>query len=255
MTELRYLIIEDEKPAAERLHNMLTTLLPHSQLQAVLPSVEESIKWLKARPLAFDLLFVDVELADGLSFDIFESCPVHQPVIFTTAYDQYALQAFQVNSIDYLLKPIKLEKLQQALDKLQLRHPSAAIDYQQLAEAIRKQEHTYQERILVRTGDSLQALPLQEAAYFYTQDKVVFMRMRNGRTYPIDPHLDQLENMLNPHKFFRINRQYIINLQAIEQMCAWSKSRIKLMLQPLPPTETVVSSYRTAEFKEWLEQA
>ncbi len=271
MPDLRFVLIEDEAAAASRLRKMVQELRSNAQCVHTVDTVEEALEWLPANAAQYDLLFMDVQLADGISFEIFEEIKVEKPVIFTTAYDGYALQAFRVNGLDYLLKPVKVEELEQALakcERLQAATPPA-IDYTRLAAALRQpfQEQpqpvsqpaliesgkTYQKRLLVKIGETLKALEIAEAAYFYAQDKVIFMRHQNGRDYPLDHNLDQLEALLDPLQFFRINRQYIINIKAIQSMHAWSKSRIKLLLSPPAPAETVVSSYRTGEFKAWLE--
>lgn len=260
MADFRFVLLEDEPAAANRLRKMVQELHPEAQHVHTLDTVEEALDWLPQHAAAYDLLFMDVQLADGISFEIFSEIRVEKPIIFTTAYDQFALQAFRVNSLDYLLKPVKGEELQQALRKFSRQQTPAApvLDYSKLAEALRQPlqqqaEKSYQKRLLVKIGDTLKALDVKEAAYFYAHEKVIFMRQHSGREYPMDHNLDQLEALLDPRQFFRINRQYIINIDAIQSMHAWSKSRIKLLLQPPAPGETVVSTYRTGEFKEWLE--
>lgn len=254
MADFRFVIIEDEAAAAARLRKLVLELRPAAEHLHTLDTVEAAVEWLEENPEAYDLLLMDVQLADGISFEIFQEVKVQQPVIFTTAYDAYALQAFRVNGLDYLLKPIKSEELKQALERFdKLRKSSPALDYHKLAEMLRPSEKSYQKRLLVKIGETFKALDVQEAAYFYAHEKVIFLRQHTGREYPLDHNLDQLEALLDPAQFFRINRQYIINIKAIQSMHAWSKSRLKLVLQPEPPGETVVSTYRTGDFKAWLE--
>lgn len=254
MADFRFVLVEDEAAAANRLRKQVMELRPQAEHLHTLDTVEAAVVWLSANPAAYDLLFMDVQLADGISFEIFEEVKIQKPVIFTTAYDAYALQAFRVNGLDYLLKPVKSEELQQALERFDaLQKAAPALDYSKLAEALRQPQKSYQKRLLVKIGESLKALDVEEAAYFYAHEKVIFLRQHNGREYPLDHNLDQLEALLDPRQFFRINRQYIVNIQAIQSMHAWSKSRIKLLLEPAAPTETVVSTYRTSDFKAWLE--
>lgn len=261
MPDLRFVLVEDEAAAASRLRKMVLELRPAATHVHTLETVEEAIDWLPAHTPNYDLVFMDVQLADGISFEIFKEIEMQKPVIFTTAYDSYALQAFRVNGIDYLLKPVKGEELQQALQKwekyqhkpAQDQEAAPALDYSKLAELLRQPQFSYQKRLLVKFGDTLKAIDVLEAAYFFAQDKVILMRLHSGREYPLDQNLDQLEQLLDPRQFFRINRQYIVNIGAIQSMHAWSKSRIKLLLNPAAPSETVVSTYRTGDFKAWLE--
>ena len=251
---MRILIIEDEPKAASRLNRMVTELAPDMEVIAMLDSVEGSLTWLAGNE-APDLILMDIQLADGSSFEIFDHHVVDSPVIFTTAYDEYALKAFKHNSIDYLLKPIKREELTLALNKFQRlhkQHKNSDIDYNQLANQIQIDKPSYQKRILIRYAQTLKAVEIADAAYFYIESRITFMRTFDGKNYPVDYNLDQLEGILNPALFFRINRKYIIHVKAIAEMYTWSKSRVKIILNPTNEMEALVSSERSASFKKWL---
>ncbi len=253
---MNILIIEDEAAASRRLKQMVLDLLPSANIVSILDSVERAIQWLSTEQMPA-LIFLDIHLADGLSFDIFEEVEVTVPVIFATAYDQYAIDAFKLNSIDYLLKPIKKAQLEQALIKYQKLQGSPqaqpAIDYQQLAAVIQQQTHpSYQKRIVIRYGQKLKAIEVADSAYFFIESKVTMLRTQSGQDYPIDQNLDQLACMLDPQRFFRINRKMIVSIECIAQMHAYSKSRVKLTLTPPFDGESIVSAERASRFKEWL---
>lgn len=252
---MNVLIIEDENAAARRLEKLLKEVAPEVEILQHLDSVETSVLWLEQNPQP-DLIFLDIHLADGASFDIFEHVKINCPIVFTTAYDEYALQAFKVNAVDYLLKPIKSADLQAALEKYRnLFKPAApAADYARLLETLRQQgEPNYLQRMLIRFGHSLKLVEVSDAAYFYTKNKITFLITRSGgKRYPIDYPLDKLETLLDRRSFFRINRQFIVNVAAIKEMHPYSKSRVKVDLEPPIDLETIVSTERSAEFKKWL---
>ncbi|GAB4419390.1 MAG: LytTR family DNA-binding domain-containing protein [Bacteroidia bacterium] len=248
---MNLLIIEDEAAAARRLQHMIGELAPDAQILDVLDTVEASVEWLRTYPEP-DLLLMDIYLADGSSFEIFQEVVVRAPVIFTTAYNEYALQAFKVNSIDYLLKPLKKEELDAALQKYRDLQSPQRPAYDQLLDLLPRARGGYPKRIVIRYGQHLKALEIKEAAYFYIESRVVLMRTFDGKEYPVDQNLDQLEAMLDPQEFFRINRKYIVQVKAIDQMYAYSKSRIRLILQPGNPDDAIVSTERAARFKTWL---
>ena len=252
---MNILIIEDEAPAARRLQQMVREILPTANLLATLDSVEAAITWLQ-QASSPDLILLDIHLADGLSFEIFEEVDLEVPVIFTTAYDQYAIDAFKLNSIDYLLKPIKKAKLAQALTKYQRLQGTStsppAINYQALAAMLQEAQPTYQKRIVIRYGQKLKAIEVAEAAYFFIESKVTMLRTQAQKDFPIDQTLDQLEAILDPQRFFRVNRKMIVAIGAISQMHAYSKSRVKLVLEPPFEGDCIVSSERAGRFKEWL---
>ena len=251
---MKVLLIEDEEPASNRLKKLLLAIDSSLEIVGMLVSVKSTVSWLKSNPLP-DLILMDIHLSDGSSFEIFKSFEVKCPVIFTTAFDQYALQAFKVNSIDYLLKPIKKDELAQAIEKFNnwFKHDDDhTFDYSRLLSAIEKNKSGFQKRVIIRYGENIKPIEIEDVAYFYTHDKIDYLRTKEKIDYPIDYHLDQLEEILDPKKFFRINRQFIINYVAIQKMVSFSKSRVKLHLKPECELETVVSTERSGNFKEWL---
>ncbi|MEM6320168.1 MAG: LytTR family DNA-binding domain-containing protein [Bacteroidota bacterium] len=253
---MKILIVEDEKPAAKRLTKMIQKIRPQYEIVEVLDSVESAVEWLETyrKP---DLIFMDVQLADGVSFEIFVQTDVHSPIIFTTAYDEYALQAFKVNSVDYLLKPIDPEALEIALQKFDKYHQqndqnvdNSAI--QQLLATLTKKE--YKERFLVKIGQQLTYLKVAEIAYFYSEGGLIFASQENGKRHNLDYTLDQLADVLNPDDFFRINRKIITNLKSIRKIHTYFNSRLKLELAPTTSLETIVSRDRVSDFKRWLDK-
>jgi len=250
---MRILIIEDETPAADRLKKMILDLEPNGEIINNLVSIASSVTWLKENP-APDLIFMDIHLSDGDSFQIFNELEVTSPVVFVTAYDQYALEAFKVNSIDYLLKPVKKEDLAGAIEKYKQRSGS---NMQQMMDLLKQMnivpsKKEIQKRIIIRYGDTIKMVEIMDVAYFYTEDKINFLCTKGNLRYPIDQNLDELESIVDDTIFFRINRQYIININAIDKMLAWSKSRVKVILKPACDQETIVSTERSPYFKEWL---
>lgn len=248
----KILIIEDENLAADRLESMLKKVSPDCRVLAKIGSIKESVKWLMQNTA--DLIFLDIQLSDGLSFTIFERIPVTTPVIFTTAYDQYAIKAFQLNSVAYLLKPIKSSALEESLHKLDMMQSAFGIDFNRLMDAYQGKTVEYKKRFLIRIGDKLKKIETSDLAYCYAMNKSVFCKTFNNQHLPLEQSLDTLENLLDPARFFRINRRYLVNMDAIDNMIAWSRSRIKLELKPPAEStkDTIVSIDRSADFKKWL---
>lgn len=250
--KLRALIIEDEEPAAERLKKLISQADPEIEITNVIVSIRSAVSYLKENTP--DLIFLDIHLADGESFEIFRQVSVTSPIIFTTAYDQFALQAFKLNSIDYILKPVKKEELAAALNKFKSIYPEKkeTVDYQKLADLIAGEKTEYKKRLLIRYGDLLKTIEIKDAAYFYSESKTSYVATKQGARYALDNTLDELEKILEPKEFFRINRQFIVGVDAIDKMLAVSKSRVKLTLKPPSDQETIVSTERSPEFKKWL---
>jgi two-component system response regulator LytT len=250
---MKIFIIEDEQPAGERLKKMVLDLLPDAVIPEIPVSISSAVKWLKTNP-APDLILMDIHLSDGPSFEIFNEVQVASPIIFITAYDQYALDAFKLNSIDYLLKPVKKEELQRSIEKYQKLTNFNASQISELLKQMgsNKGSKELQKRIIIRYGDTIKMVEIADVAYFYTEDKINFLCTKDNLRYPIDQNLDELENIIDPAIFFRINRQFIVNISAIDKMLAWSKSRVKIILKPSIEIETIVSTERSPHFKEWL---
>jgi DNA-binding LytR/AlgR family response regulator len=250
---MQILITEDETYAAERLERQILKLLPEARITGKTKSIKETVQWLQNNTP--DLIFMDIQLSDGISFSIFEEIPVSTPVIFTTAYDQYAIKAFEINSIAYLLKPIKASELEKAVNKYKNLTISNPSDIQKILSQL-KEPAEYKESFLIQTGDKFRQVKAEEAAYFYAMEKSVFLKTFGNKNLPTDYTLDKLEQILNPKQFFRVNRKYIVNSEAIEQMRAWSRSRIKLKLKPPAddPKDIVVSIERVHDFKAFMDR-
>lgn len=249
---MRVLIIEDEIFAAEKLEDMLHEIDPKIEVLAKPGSITESVKWLLQNNA--DLIFLDIQLSDGISFSIFEQVTVNTPVIFTTAYDQYAIRAFQVNSIAYLLKPIRSTDLKEGLNKFQSLKSAFNIDFDSLLAQLNNQKPEYKKRFLIQIGEKIRKIEVAEIAYFYVMDKGVYLKTREGKSIPVEYTLDKLDELLDPEHFFRINRKYVVSMDSIANMVAYSRGRVKLELKPKPDLDfdTIVSIDRSADFKKWL---
>lgn len=249
---INVLIVEDEESTANRHINMLAELMPDAKILAVTDSVVSTVAWLQSNPDP-DLIFMDIQLSDGSSFEIFESVKVSVPIIFLTAYESYALKAFKVNSIDYLLKPLKKAELKNALSKFhQLRNRNTEIDYGKLAALLQNSPKPLLERMMVKVGSQIKTFEVKEVAYFYIEDKIVFAMLHNGDRYPVDYSLDQLDVQIDTKLFFRINRSMIVQFCAIDKMVMYSKARIKLQLKPSTQADAISSTDRSPAFREWL---
>lgn len=252
---MKVVIIEDEAFAAMRLKKMIHDFNPDIQILAELESVAESVKWFKSNPEP-DLIFLDIHLEDDLSFAIFDQVNISSAVIFTTAFDEYAIKAFKLKSIDYLLKPIVHEELAAALKKYEQYsglHRNS-VELQSLYNLLTGSDKKYRERFSISVGTKIKIVEVMDIAYFFVLEKGVYLRTKQGHTFNIDFTLDKLEEMLNPGTFFRINRKYLVNISSIANMVTWSRSRVKLELNPKADEEfdTVVSVDRSAAFKNWL---
>lgn len=255
---MKVLIIEDEHFAADKLIQLIHEYDARIEILDQLDSVEDSVEWLSQNPSP-DLLFLDIHLADGFSFEIFEQVDVQCPIIFTTAYDQYAIQAFKTKSVDYLLKPIKLEDLQAALDKFKelFARPSSdsfAKEMHALASLIQSQQQAYKTRFLVKVGNLIKTISVTDVAYFLFEDRMTLLVTKEKRRYPLKQTLDELEGVLDPQQFTRANRQFIINIDAIHKIHPWFKGRLKLELNPLQSIDLVISTEKTKDFKAWLDR-
>ncbi len=246
------LIIEDERLAADKLEKMLTEIDPSVTVTAKLGSIKDAVKWLMQSRA--DIIFLDIQLSDGISFSIFEQVAVNTPVIFTTAYDQYAVRAFQLNSIAYLLKPVRKSDLAESLRKYQSFRAAFSIDFDALMAQLQGRDPGYRKRFLVQTGEKLRKIEIAEIAWFTVLGKGIWLKTFQGNSYPVEMSLEALEVVLDPGIFFRINRKYLVSMNSIAAMNAWSRSRIKLELRPKADNEldTVVSIDRSSAFRKWL---
>lgn len=243
----KVVIIEDEKPAARRLQRMLQK--EGLTADVFLHSVSDGRTWFAQNPPP-DLIFADIQLTDGLSFDIFEDIQVKSPIIFTTAYDQYAIKAFKLNSVDYLLKPIKQKDLQFALQKFNDSLLNT-VDMSALLSQI-LQGQNYKQRFLVQYGMHLKSIEVNDIGYFYSADKSTFLVTLNDESFLIEQSLEKLEKQLNPKNFLRINRQMILSHRPIKDIIQYSNSRLKIILKNTPPFEIIVARERVKAFKNWL---
>ena len=245
------LVIEDEKPAAENLINLLGRIDNEIKVLAILETVRESIDWLELNDPP-DLIFLDVHLADDICFKIFDSIDPVVPIIFCTAYDQYALRAFKLNSIDYLLKPIEQEELEKSLIKYKNLLSDHSLDITALVKAFGDNKPEYQKRFMVTAGERIKSVAIDRVAYFFGQDKYVYLITKNNERYLIDHTLTQLQELIDPLDFFRINRQFLISFESIVEMYAYSRGRVKVELTPPCKEDTIVSIDRSGSFKKWL---
>jgi DNA-binding LytR/AlgR family response regulator len=245
-------IIEDEAPAAQGLVRLLEQADPTLRVLGIADNVEDAAQGIAAlRP---DLIFMDIHLGDDLCFRIFDRTTVEAPVIFTTAYDQYAIQAFQANGIDYLLKPLSLEAVQQAFSKVQRMQRRFGIDPGVLRELRDLRQPAFRERFMVASGGQIRSVAVEQAAYFQSEGRYVKLVTTDNHRYIVDGTMDKIHTELDPRRFFRINRQFIVSFPAIRSMVPYSKSRVKVVLNPSTEDDTIVSVERSAEFKAWLDR-
>ncbi len=251
---MNILVVENEMPASDKLIGMLYRIDKSINILGVCESVEETINRLQDSPQP-DLIMMDIQLDDGLCFEIFETINIDIPVIFTTAYDEYTLKAFKVNSVDYLLKPVDEELLKSALAKYKKLYDDKdpfKRDFKKLLYEFRNQ---YKTRFLIRTGEKYRSIPVSDISHFAIRERNVFLTDNQGRDYGVDYSLEQLENMLDPRKFFRINRECIVHINSIATMYNYSSSRLKLTLKNEENKDGfVVSRDRVAEFKKWIDR-
>lgn len=255
---MHILIVEDESLAVDRLKKLLLQLESQGQIMAITDSVEATVEWLSSHPSP-DLILMDIELADGQCFEIFNRVQVSSPIIFTTSYDEYAIRAFKMNSIDYLLKPIKGEELKASLHKLhtfkqvmgQTSQPFLS-QIEQLIRQLSAAPQPYRNRFLVKCGSRYLSVETNEIAYFYYQDRLTFLKTWKKEEFIVDFSLDDLEQMLPPENFFRANRQYILHIRSISLIQDYFNHKLKLTIQPATRGEVLISRERASEFKTWM---
>ncbi|MGB1042574.1 MAG: LytR/AlgR family response regulator transcription factor [Tenacibaculum sp.] len=251
---MNVIIIEDEKPAARRLSRMLSAL--NIEVQTMLHSVEEAINWFQNNEHP-DLIFLDIQLSDGLSFEIFEEVEVKSAIIFTTAYDEYALKAFKLNSIDYLLKPIDEDELKVAVEKFKQNRPQKS-DVQVNIDDIRKLlinpvDRKFKKRFTIKVGQHLKIIHVDEIECFYSENKASYIHTTSNRNYLIDHSLEHWQEQLNPEHFFRVNRTFIVHINAIKDIVSYTNSRLQLKLHNYNDQEIIVSRERVKQFKEFIQ--
>ena len=250
----KVLIIEDERLAAEKLERMVLKLKPEWTLLGPIETVEHAVKWLNTNPSP-DLILLDIQLADGISFEIFDQADVPSPVIFTTAYDEYAIRAFKVNSIDYLLKPIDPDALDVALRKFERMNTTLVPDRMKLETARQQISQGYKSRFLVKVGSNLLSVLTRDVELFFIDERSVFIRTFQGKTYDVDYSLDQLQQLVDPDQFFRINRNYLVNIDAVTKLVSYSSSRFKLELHPeFRADDLIVARDKASDFKKWMDR-
>ncbi len=254
---MKVLIVEDENLAAERLKDLILQYDNSIEIVDWLDSVEETINWLNNNEMP-DLLFFDIQLADGLSFEIFDAIEITAPVIFTTAFDEYALRAFKVNSIDYILKPIDNQELKSAIDKFKTQYQKEETpipNWNILQETLKaiKSGKDYKSRFAVKKGVHLASIPVDDIAYFYSEHKISWLKTNEGKKYAVDYTLDQLSEILNPKDFFKLNRKYLTSIKAIKDVVIYSNSRLKVQLLDTKKDELIlISREKVGNFKKWL---
>ncbi len=252
---MKVIIIEDETPAAKQLTKLLQALSDDLEIVKQLDSVSLAVQYFQSAPAA-DLIFMDIQLADGLSFDIFSQVQIKAPVIFTTAFDQYTLKAFKVNSIDYLLKPIEESELRSAVEKYRELYHKKSNDFSDKLMKLVEDLNTskFKERLLVKRGQQLSYIKTEATAFCYADGKLCFAVDFNNNKHLLESNLSQLEEQLQPNKFYRINRHLLVNIEAIKKVHTWLGGRLKLEIVPATNAETVVSRERVNGFKDWLGQ-
>lgn len=250
---MNIIIIEDEKPAARLLQRKVEKL--GLEVKTMLHSVEEAINWFNSNQHP-DLIFLDIQLSDGLSFEIFEQIDIKSAVIFTTAYDEYALRAFKLNSIDYLLKPIDEDDLEIAVNKFKARNvaaPSLSLDFEMIKKMlVNPIDREYKKRFTIKMGQQLKMIAIEEVECFYSENKGTYLHTLDNRDYLLDNTLEQLETELDPKDFYRVSRKFIIPMKAIKEIQLHSNSRLKVILPTYKDDEVIVARERVNDFKEWL---
>lgn len=253
---MKVLIIEDEPQAAQRLETLVKNLQPGVTILDKIDTVKRAVEWVRSNPPP-DLVFMDIQLADGISFQIFEACEVKSPVIFTTAYDAYALRAFKVNSIDYILKPVDKDELQSALNKfrnLAQNSSGTKVVLENIEQAVQMLTKKFKTRFVIKVGEHLRTIEVSNILYFYSQDKATFCYTHDNRQLVLDFTLEELEEMIDPSIFFRVNRKYLVASQSIQDIISYTNSRLKLVVKGSSDNDIIVARERVQEFRDWLDR-
>ena len=255
---MKVLIIEDEKPAAEKLELLLHRYNPVIEVVDKISTIEKTINWLKKSKIKIELIFMDIQLADGLCFEIFKKVNINTPIIFITAYSEYAIEAFKVNSIDYLLKPISYESLYSSMEKLKsLRENIAPLKHrlqlEELSLTLSQFQKNFKNRFLIKIGEHIRSIKVEDISMFHAEGRIVYLIIKDKNRYIIDYILEDLEEILDPAIFFRVNRSFIININSINDVLVFSKSRLKIKLFQAFEKEIIVSRDKVSGFKIWLD--
>ncbi|MFK8037117.1 MAG: LytR/AlgR family response regulator transcription factor [Crocinitomicaceae bacterium] len=250
---MKVLIIEDETRAAKRLEKLLLDLEPNFKIIDTFETVRESIAFLNSESV--DLIFSDIQLADGLSFEIYQQIDVKCPIIFTTAYDQYAIEAFETNGIDYLLKPIDDDRLKKAIQKFKQLQNTAqpTVDLKVLFDQLSNEPKAYKSRFMIKVGEKIKTIPTTNINSFYSEHKGTYLLTNTGRNYVLDQSLEDISKLLDPKNYFKINRKIIVNIHAIDEIIAHSNSRLKLKIPFLELDEVIVAREKVNDFKAWID--
>jgi two-component system response regulator LytT len=253
------LIIEDELPAQRLLQETLDDLPLETELAGTVNSIKTAVEWFQKNPHP-EIVLLDIQLSDGISFEIFKQVKVDSMIIFTTAYDEYAMQAFKVNSIDYLLKPIEKDELLAAFEKYKrynsqfIREKNASIDYTEIASLISDQKKEYRKRFLIHSNESFFHIAIEDIALLYSTQGITFVKTFENREYPVNFSLEKLKEQLNPEEFFKVNRQIIINIKSIKRIHSFSQGKLKVEIQPSHSEEVIVGKDKAALFRRWLDR-
>ena len=248
---MKVIIIEDEIPAAQKLSKYIGQYNKDIRIAGIAQSIESAVLLLQENLPQIDLIFMDIQLTDGLSFEIFEHIDIKKPVIFTTAFDEYAIDAFRVNSVDYLLKPISFTALSQALKKYENLHNPQSDNIHKALQTITQK--SFKDRFLVKLGNRIHTIPTNEIRYFFAEGRTVYLITKDHKKYIIDFTLEQLADLINPKQFYRINRSFILSMKSIQEILIYSNSRLKVSTLPPCDRELIVSREKVQEFKVWLE--
>ena len=250
---MRVVIIEDEALAADKLQRLISQVDSEIDVLQILESVEESINWFSQNKMP-DLIFMDIQLDDGISFEIFDAVKIDAPVIFTTAFDEYAIRAFKVNSVDYLLKPVELLSLEKAISKFK-KIFSKNINFEaNISKVFKQLSNNYKSRFFIKVGTRFRSIQIEDICCFFVEERNTFLRTQNGKTYDLDNSLEKLQKLIDPDLFFRINRKYLVNINCIDEIISYSTSRLKLKLESVNSDDLIVSRDNVSEFKRWMDR-
>ncbi len=249
---MKVVIVEDERLAAEKLQRLLTLVDPEIEVLKILESVEESVNWFSEN-ISPDLIFMDIQLDDGISFEIFDAVKIEAPVVFTTAFNEYAIRAFKVNSVDYLLKPVEKVALENALEKFRKIYSGQEMGLK-ISKVFEQISKSFKTRFLVKIGTHFHSVPVENIACFFVEERATFLKSKAGKNYDLDYSLDQIQKLVDPDLFFRINRNYLVKIDAITEILSYSTSRLKLKMENFSSDELIVSRDKVAEFKLWMDR-